>query len=238
MALLTFDASPLVDLVDENTSTFSGGTIVASPVIAGSSGALHFASGATGSADTFPGTVGNLSSREVETEGVTVECFVRTGGARGTTWVMEIDADFEDDDGNTLGLALEIRNGGVAGFIAGGDDPAIDHVGFDMHSNVLDFPATPVLFFPYSLADATYVHMALVVDVDTLRLYVAGTKVGEIVATVTLPGKITGMRFSDANVSVSGAGGTFDRYFDSLRVSRGALYDADFTPPAAQFTYP
>lgn len=232
IAQLNFDIYPFTDVVSENHVIANGHTSAnfASAVsFGGSTGSFFIPAGGSGDVDTAPNNAQTMSTRAIEVEGFTLEYFVRFDGVRGTNWDVEGQVDFRDEDGNIFRNSLEVlyHNGA-------------ERIGFNFSSNVLDFPpgsADEDQYFPYSPPNGQWIHVAFVLDVNVIRIYAEGIKRGEMTAVVTQANKIAGLKFTDMALLTFGVTAA-DRYVDGFRVSRGALYDADFTPPTAQFAYP
>jgi hypothetical protein len=245
MAQLNLDAYPFTDLVIENATSWwdlDSSSISSSVHVSGATGSLyvpHTASSLGPYVDTHPTVSGGRSTLPVGVEGFTVEGFVRLDGTRGTHWDTSITAGLSTDT-HHLDFSFEHANYPNLVGAGAGADLSLDYLGFTFSSDILAYPSSPVYFFPYSIPSATFVHIALVFDVDHIRVYAAGVKIGEMVATVLVADQIAGLHFGDFQIARynNTSASTADLYAASWRIVRGALYSADFTPPTAQFAFP
>jgi hypothetical protein len=80
----------------------------------------------------------------------------------------------------------------------------------------------------------TWSHIALVFDGTNVRLYVNGNGTFEnsLISSKPHPSWPVGDRFLNVGYDVEGA---IDGYINDLRISDGAVYTTDFTPPTSPF---
>jgi len=78
----------------------------------------------------------------------------------------------------------------------------------------------------------TWSHIALVFDGTNVRLYVNGTLDNPVASSKPHPSWPVGDRFLNVGWDFDGA---TDGYINDLRISDGAVYTANFTPPTSPF---
>ena len=240
LSLLNFDAYPLVDNVDNTRtidSTISSTDMFASPKVGSSGGALLCAPGYNGYQ-----ALSRLATWEPDTyvmtdNAITAEMFVRRDGAAtlvGGSNGWEISAgfwvsyaDYSADIIVTFGVYNRPQTpvNGVAESWVIVDSDNIYTAG--------------VQTVKYDIPNSAYMHLACVIDGGTMtvRIYAAGVKILDRPLSGTYP--VGDLRFGSFGIQFyTYSGESALKYADSARLSEGALYDADFTPPTAPFVYP
>lgn len=237
LALLNFDAWPLVDDVSPNVVSVEAwvdsADVVATPTVGSSSGALKLHDfGNNGQAlDTSPNGW-DIGTALTETA-YTVEFFLRRDGSTSlggsSGWSVNVYVQFYDATwSENSELLLDIYN--VPTAPTNGQARLFAYLdGWPHYSDGNYIEA-------YDLPDSEFTHIAAVVDGMNLSVYAGGVRI--INETLLGTGFPSGLTFIGASVSqYTYSGETAPRYIDSVRVSDGALYSgASFTPPTAQLT--
>lgn len=232
IALLQFDAWPIVDAVPGITTSVTNTTssnIVASPTVGGSAGAF-----AQGGASTLWGvrtaSPPPNTAHPLNAQAMTHELFVRRDGpttiAAGEVWSFRADALVTDAAyTSTASMKVTLYNTpnsplfGVARLVV------------QVVTNVID----ETYQVNYNLPNAAYTHLAFVWSDASLRVFAAGV----MLINVTLGGSLPADHaFDNAYLEMSSSTGeaTNMKYVDSYRLSGGARYTTNFTPPTGPLT--
>lgn len=231
LSLLQFDAWPVVDEVAGMTSEvpdLTAGNIVASPTVGGSAGAMQ-QNLASNDMQVESHTTGYLPTAPLTNQAITHEFYARreaSGLAPGSSgWETSAMSYFADGSNYEeievyFGVLENTFSGGgkLFAIIGGGGDTPIFNGPFGAEA-------------AYELPSSAYTHIALVIEGTNLRVYAAGVKLID----VTLSGGpfATTVGFVSSSIySYTYTGESVARYVDSVRVTDGALYTGDFTPPA------
>jgi hypothetical protein len=180
--------------------------------------------GASGSFSSGEGflSIGSHPAYALSLDHFTLECYVRFNDISNSPVVISAD-DFS---------ALTVLRGG---FRIAWDNPNLtwDITFQNVAGTIIDYTFTD------AIAINTWYHVALVRQGHILRLFRDGNQLGTSILDQTDIEQATGLRVGR---NWRGAGGDqqqLDGFVDELRLVRGrAVYDDNFTPPAAAFTNP
>ncbi len=209
--------------------SLTSANIVATPTVGSSAGSFTPNTANNGTqAQTHFSAAFDPSSTPLPGQAFTLEFFGRRdgpaslGGSSG--WEMSFSALFKPADlSDEITAYFGLLNTSAAP--ASGTARLFADVG-----GALDEGTPGGIIYNYDIANAAFTHFALVVDVLVMRVYIAGVKVIDQALTGPWPAD---MRFVSMQVvSYTYAGETALRYYDSVRLSAGALYSANFTPPS------
>jgi hypothetical protein len=225
IAQLDFDAWPLVDNASGHVISIHAGmtsaNVVSSPVVSGSSGALVLPNGWYAETDTLS------TDPALAADGMTLEAFIRRAPGGSGNWNFLISGSVKIPGSTYIGYDLAVGHDGTHGDYAEAFRYSVDT---DFGGDGTD------TYVSYTLPDDTWVHIALALTSTKFRAFIAGTRILD--EDVTMTGDLSTCSFSLMLAKFNHVGGGDTAYFDGLRCRAGALYDVDFTPPTAQFTFP